>query len=413
MSEGTTTKTKRSLERDLEKKQAKKSLARRYCSARRSRYILCWLREIPNSSKMTWKDDGSEDWEPPSVPSSDSEESKVGASRPRTKAMTAMFNDGSSRPSKTDRLVSDPNYREDHLEFNNIKLTSEKSDGPPPAFVLRTWEGIQQLRGEQSSPLVKEDFEDLIRHQENGISEADFLGFMLGNVLLQERDLERLLGNSDVRMLLNVPFSREAVPGAIQPEHSRVSIPWPDVAYGYMKKAITSLQSLELATITPTRGQVSKELRFPFLVFEAKGSDGNMSVALNQCLGGTATCANAIKGLNSLAEGYGVDPMENIVFGIVMNEWAAAVYAMWWEADGGYFRQQSIARFSFGAEDSVRGFRESLVKILRWGKDVRLKEIATTIDKIREARLERENAPKKRGRPPKKAGDNKRAKNHA
>lgn len=415
MSEDTTNKTKRNLEQDLEKKRARKSLARKYCSARRSRHILCWLREIPSSRNMTWKDDGSEEWEPPSNSSSDSEESKVGASRPRTKGVTAGLIGESSELSKTERLVAEPNYREDHLEFNNIKLTSLKADGPPPAYVLRTWEKIQQLPGEQSSPLVKEDFEDLIKYQDNGVSEADFLGFMFTNVLPQDRTLERLLGNGDVRMLLNVPFSREAVPGAIQPDATRVSMPWPDVAYGYIKKAITTQQSLELATITPSRGQVSKELRFPFLVIEAKGTQGDMSIALNQCLGGTAACANAIKGLNSLAEEYGVESVENIVFGITMNESTAYVHVMWWEADGEYFLQQRIGAFTFTAEDGIRGFREIVIKIARWGKDVRLKAIAATIDMIREARLERENALKKRGRgrPPKNEGDNKRAKNHA
>lgn len=108
-----------------------------------------------------------------------------------------------------------------------------------------------------------------------------------------------------------------------------------------------------------------------------------MAVALCQCLGGAATCANTIEGLNRLADVYGVDAVNSTAFGIMLNEHMVILYVMW--ENEKCFRQQFIDIFVLFMEDDIEWFRNVLKNILTWGEKIRLSAIQAALDKITES----------------------------
>ncbi|KAK7744320.1 hypothetical protein SLS62_010278 [Diatrype stigma] len=212
--------------------------------------------------------------------------------------------------------------------------------------------------------------------------------------------------------LKNLHFKVSAVPGG-KSDDTRVSQPRPDVTYGYSQQgSFSDSQYEESYHMNPRYGEVGQKLSFPFLIAEFKGTDGSIPVALNQCLGGSATCVNVVKGLNRLASEYGVDPVDSTAFSIAANGYVAFVYVTW--EDGELFWQQQLRSFVLSEEDSIEKLKDLIMSILIWGHETRLPAIRATLDKITEARLKSEESnAKKREHSPEAESSNKRGKSHS
>jgi len=105
-----------------------------------------------------------------------------------------------------------------------------------------------------------------------------------------------------------------------------VSIPKPDLLYGYSPKrvdrAFTEGQILTLTTLHPQNPRFSEGtaggLRFPFLAIQFKaaggmGTRGDLWVAANECAGASTACLNAIDQLNTLLRDHGsVKRVDNV-----------------------------------------------------------------------------------------------------
>lgn len=163
--------------------------------------------------------------------------------------------------------------------------------------------------------------------------------------------------------------------------------------------------------MAPRYDEVAQRLTFPFLLAECKGMEGNIPVVLNQCLGGSATCVNVVKGLNRLASEYGVDWVDSTAFSIVVNSWVAIIYVMW--EDGDSFRQQQLCLLPLCA-DGTRKLKDLIMNILTRGNETRLPAIRAALDKITEAKLKSEKKDfKKKEHSPEAESDNKRSKSHS
>lgn len=213
----------------------------------------------------------------------------------------------------------------------------------------------------------------------------------------------------------NLHFQILAVPGGKQPIGTRVSQPRPDGTYGYdFDDSFSISQRMESSHMAISYGEVAQGLIFPFLLAEFKGTEGSISVALNQSLGGSATCVNVMKSLNRLASEYGVDPVDSTAFSVTSSGHVAYVYVMW--EDGECFLQQQVAHLAL-CEDGIRKLRNIVTNILTWGKETRLPAIKAALDKITEARLKSEKSLKRNGKKrdhsPEAKSDKKRGKSHS
>jgi hypothetical protein len=168
-----------------------------------------------------------------------------------------------------------------------------------------------------------------------------------------------------------------------------VSQPRPDILYGYIWEAFTSIQQSQLTNMNNTEYTAnSLELIYPFLVIELKGDGlgptaGSLWVATNQCLGGAAACVTMVVKLNQSIEGLStVSPVDTTVFSIAMNGTEVRLFASWKEP-GGFYTQQ-IGEFLVSRPQEFIQFRRFVRNILEWGKDHRRPQIAAALDALRE-----------------------------
>ncbi|KAI0124718.1 hypothetical protein BJ170DRAFT_634816 [Xylariales sp. AK1849] len=136
-------------------------------------------------------------------------------------------------------------------------------------------------------------------------------------------------------------------------------------------------------SMDPVNGMALSTLAFPFLVVEFKASTRNMTVAANQCKGGSATCVHVVKGLNNLATGHGIDTVDTTAFSVAMNGHWAVIYAAWDE--GRNFYVQRVKDYLLHLPEHFLKFSNVVRNMLEWGKDRRLQAIRECLDSIYEA----------------------------
>ncbi|KAK8053350.1 hypothetical protein PG996_012651 [Apiospora saccharicola] len=210
-------------------------------------------------------------------------------------------------------------------------------------------------------------------------------------------------------------FVRACVPGAGHPTHP-VSVPVPDIVYGYTLKGptakLTRVQRITGDKLNPKMGEaIAGSLFFPFFIIEFKSDAGNRGVAENQCLGGSATCVAIMKNLNDLLGNYpGAPKVCDAAFSLVIDLRQAELFVSWMgdneddeedkeegdeeeeqeeresEEKEGVQKKCYMRRhknFDLKEADQFLQFVSYIESIIDWGKGKRLREIQRALTFIR------------------------------
>ncbi|KAE8447224.1 hypothetical protein EG329_010918 [Mollisiaceae sp. DMI_Dod_QoI] len=208
----------------------------------------------------------------------------------------------------------------------------------------------------------------------------------------------------DLRRSDRQPMSRHAVPN--YGSSLRISNPTPDMLYGYSRHHAFPDQQTQLISMgNEMNGTVNnQELMYSFFVIEFKGNGGDLWVATNQCLGGSASCINIAERLNrQLMESKSskIKPVDSTAFSIAMNGTEARLYVSWKHNELDYYMQK-VKSFLLQDPEHYIEFRKHVKNIIDWGKDKRLKEIRESLDSpLEESRKQASEAAKSRPPPTK------------
>jgi hypothetical protein len=206
-----------------------------------------------------------------------------------------------------------------------------------------------------------------------------------------------------LRRVGRYPMDKNVVPNTGS-DHI-VSCPIPDVLYGYNLHAFPQ-QQVQIHVLKDEITPFKLGLMYPFLVTEFTGftvsghSSGNLLVAKNQCLGGSASCVNIAERLNSQLRGCrdNVPPINSAVFSIAMNGTSAELYISW-KHNNSYYMQR-VKNFTLDLHEEYLLFRTVIWNIIDWGKNERLTEIQNSLDSLLEDHRRRTSEVAKSRSPP-------------
>ncbi|KAL8380637.1 hypothetical protein RB595_005081 [Gaeumannomyces hyphopodioides] len=218
----------------------------------------------------------------------------------------------------------------------------------------------------------------------------------------RDRMFPKPLPGEDLRRSDRQPMSRHAVPNA-GPQF-KIGNPIPDMLYGYSRQHAFPNQQTQLISMgSGMNGTTNtQQLMYPFFVIEFKGNGGNLWVATNQCLGGSASCINVAERLNrQLRESKGskIKPIDSTAFSTAMNGTEARLYVSWKHNDLDYYMQKVDSFLLQRPQDYIE-FRKHVKNIIDWGKDKRLKEIRESLDTLLEESRKRASEAAKSRPPP-------------
>ena len=116
----------------------------------------------------------------------------------------------------------------------------------------------------------------------------------------------------------------------------KVGAPRPGTLYGYNVVGAMPQQQAQLCSMGTEMIANTDGLIYPLFVIQYKADDpggsGNMWVATNQCLRGSATCVNIAERLNRRlrqCKNEKVWPIDSTAFRIAMNSTEAPLYVSW------------------------------------------------------------------------------------
>ena len=299
------------------------------------------------------------------------------ASRPGS-AVSMMSSQQSSGRSKGKSLVEDPFYRVRNLALNNIFFLRVLEELPEQVGCL-----VDEIRNDHHSlaPTIDEVSLDTALHNlEMGVTEAEVKDFFKSKIFPEKLLGDRLMHSSDL------PFASGAVIGANHPH--KVSIPKPDLVYGYNRGTFSMQQSTNLWSMGTEMVANSQDLLYPFFVAELKSDGpagaGSLWVATNQCLGASASCVDMIERLNerlSLRVSNRDHSLNTTVFSIAMNGTEARLYVTW-KQEKIRFLTRKIDSFLLQDPDHYVRFHKIVHSIIRWGKGRRFDAIRNSLDAL-------------------------------
>ncbi|PFH61580.1 hypothetical protein XA68_16930 [Ophiocordyceps unilateralis] len=301
-----------------------------------------------------------------------------------------------SAPSWATKLVENPFYRSQNLLANNI-FYRRRCD-PMPEHIGRL---VENMRRDRTSPGPSVD----------GISRDERLE------LLQESggeksQVEQYFGTHifppnppNLERHDRQPMLRNVVPNTNS--RYRVSNPVPDMLYGYRRETAINRRLAQLASRDDRISGAANnlDLMYPFFAVEFKGDGptrpGSLWVAVNQCLGASASCVSIADRLNrQLREcrNRNVGQIDSAAFSIAMNGTEARLYVSWKENDLDYY-MHLVDSFALQRPEHYIEFRRYVRNILDWGGDRRLQEIRESLDVLLEedARCRRSRSPSRGG----------------
>ncbi|EHK48411.1 hypothetical protein TRIATDRAFT_178855, partial [Trichoderma atroviride IMI 206040] len=274
-------------------------------------------------------------------------------------------------------LVEDPYYRDQNLAANHVHMRHR--DEQLPEHVANVVDYARRNR-ESPGPSLDEIYHDraLGELEMRGLDEPRVEDYFRDRVFPQPS-----YGNSLERSDRQ-PMSRHAVPNA--GSRFKISNPIPDMLYGYSRHHAFPDQQTQLISMgNEMNGTANNQsLMYPFFVIEFKGNGGDLWVATNQCLGGSASCINIAERLNrQLRESKSskVKPVDSTAFSIAMNGTEARLYVSWKHNDLDYYTQK-VKSFLLQDPEHYIEFRKHVKNIIDWGKDQRLKEISESLDTL-------------------------------
>ena len=289
----------------------------------------------------------------------------------------ASYAGGSSR-STGRSLVENPFYRSANLFSNNIHMRSRREQYPEHVRSLVELVGRDRDSPGPSADDVRQD-EDL-EALEMGATEGDVQTHFQAEIF--PRSAGTLKSNE------RLPMAKHAVPDVRS--KFKVSTPVPDILYGYNRtRAFTEGQQSKFNSMGNEMAANSQNLTYPFFVIEFKAEGpsgaGNLWVATNQCLSGSASCVNIAERLNNQLRQCKDDkvmPIDSAAFSVAMSGTEARLYISWKHDELQYYMAK-VKSFLLQDPEQYLEFRKYVRNIIDWGKDKRLKEIRDSLDSLR------------------------------
>ena len=183
--------------------------------------------------------------------------------------------------------------------------------------------------------------------------------------------------------------------------------PVPDLMYGYNLVTFTRQQQNYLAQQGYGLQATTYQLYMPFLIVEFKSEGGKLRAATNQCLGGSACCANITERINRLVQAAspsspstGPPKVDSPVFSIAMDNNIARLFVSWQTEDGFGYNTVRVKDFSVQRPEIYILFRRYVHNILDWGYGERFDQVRAALDfLIADSRREAAAPSKVRGPP--------------
>lgn len=189
----------------------------------------------------------------------------------------------------------------------------------------------------------------------------------------------------------------------------RVDKPKPDIAIGFDKKAFSRpvLEILEKYARSVTSSQF-----LTFFATEAKGHDGTIGMATNQCCRvGSTMCKNSFDYWKATDEflkvqqpaqatTYPLPNKKSMSFTLALTPELAKMYVHWAEETGPEaqtWHQAEIRTYRMNMLDDIRALRLNLDNIFDWGCGLRLKKITEQAEKVAAMRATM-NSPQKKAK---------------
>ncbi|KAF9768791.1 hypothetical protein IL306_013854 [Fusarium sp. DS 682] len=160
-------------------------------------------------------------------------------------------------------LVESPLYRDCNLALNNISLLDSRTKLPDHLSSL-----VETLKKGRSSPEPKPLENDDLYLMESGASEAKVEDFFRKNVIPPASDTDTIQRSDRIFV------SKSALP--LTPKHLKLSIPVPDILYGYRFSALETDHRTEITASGNFAFANNEGLVCPFFAIEFKG-DGPSS----------------------------------------------------------------------------------------------------------------------------------------
>jgi hypothetical protein len=286
-------------------------------------------------------------------------------------------------------------YHHDNLDPNNIFLRHPTDLLPEHISSL-----INHIRRVHHYPGLTEEqlIQRMVQYELGSTSTQSEVedGFKNGILpTFDSRDVLRRIGR--------YPMDKDTVPNTAG-SNKMVSLPIPDVLYGYNDKAFPD-QQFQIHSLRDKITTLKPGLIYPFLVAELKGFTISkvidpLQVAENQCIGGAASCVNIAEHLNSLLKECrnNVPLINSAIFGIAMNGTIANLYVCWKHNESYYM--QPVKFFALQDTESYLSFCTAVQHIIDWGKNERLTEIQNALDSLFEDQRKRISEVAKSRSPP-------------
>ncbi|KAK8144056.1 hypothetical protein G3M48_006372 [Beauveria asiatica] len=328
--------------------------------------------------------------------SQDFSQAYTAASRPVTPSRGASYRTVGT-PS-TSSLVDAEHYRRENLaERNGIELRDPDTPLPSALQALVDSLGLQQTPPTPTA--ADEKSQKALRARNNCISKPleTFIRPLFDDCIFPKPLFGELLLRIDSLPMKQTTLPTKFSPAALKKlseevkQLSRLSIPTPDILYGYYYQALPAGVRKLLSSVLKDVSVVNTDNTvLPFLVVEFKGDGGSMWSCVNQCLGGSAACVNVGQRLNIELSAKSQSPTFNsAVFSISINQEHANLYVSWRPESDPVAESDSAAESDppaeyymqrigvFATEDMHHHLilQRAVRKIIDWGMGPRLDQI--------------------------------------
>ena len=334
---------------------------------------------------------------PPSPVATSLYRSSTSRNRGRTPSRSGRSDaSGATQPSRIDSTNS--NYRAQVLRKNGVYIINASV---PLSTELAA--EAERTRGRRSSPelsdrVAAEICEQILMRGDD--AESAMEGLLPENGILPRDRRDDPRSHEHLRYVRRMPYSKAfPFPKPIIPDDiladiktniQSITIPCPDIAYGYTVEGFSSNQ--QLAQGSAIRGvdlntvsMPAKDLFWPFFVveFKALSTGGNIYYATNQCAGGGAVSVKAMEVLYDLASQVSddfSDPLGTVAYSAAIDGELAIMYIHWFEDGKHCMERMDIYLLSRPAE--LIAFHRQVRNIVDWACSTRLDKIKSALDVV-------------------------------
>ncbi|KAH7220746.1 hypothetical protein BKA60DRAFT_646671 [Fusarium oxysporum] len=262
-------------------------------------------------------------------------------------------------------LVESALYRDCNLALNNILLLDSRTELPPHISTL-----VESLKKGRSSPEPMPQDNDDLYDMEAGASEAKVEDFVRNNVIPLSSGIDKIKRSDRVFV------GRAIIP--ITNPYARISVPVPDLLYGYRLSAFEQDQRMQIATCGNFAFANSEGLTFPFFAVEFKG-DGPSSKASTACIHISEKLKDRLEKCKDIEPSK---PLDSTSFSVAMNGTEARLHVSW--KDGDFIYTQKIKTFILQRPEEFLEFRRFRLECIKSGLGVLIeeREMATLKNKL-------------------------------